>query len=101
MPVPRKKAENRARLGRYPKTALTEWEKNMIRPIFRELIEPKTKGVKKENLVRIIERLAIDECTIGKVPDVNPEQYSSLFTEWNSPAPDGLISWHIFAEGCN
>ena len=101
LPVPRKKAENRARLGRYPQTALTEWEKNMIRPIFRELVEPKTKGVKKENLVKIMERLATDECTIGKVPNVKPEQYESLFADWRSLTPDGLISWYVFTEGCN
>ena len=84
MPVPHKKAENRARLGMYPQAALTEWEKNLIRPIFREFLEPKTKGIKKEHLVTIMQRLENDECTIGKVPDVKPDQYESLFTDWQS-----------------
>ena len=48
-----------------------------------------------------MERLAIDECTIGKVPNVMPEQYESLFADWRSLTPDGLITWHVFAEGCN
>lgn len=47
LPVPSKKAENRARFGQNSVNALTEWEKNQIRPIFREYAEGK-KGVTKE-----------------------------------------------------
>ena len=50
LPVPRKKAENRAKFGKNSEDALTEWEKNQIRPIFRELSEGK-KGITKEHCV--------------------------------------------------
>ena len=99
LPVPSKKAENRARFGQNTENAVTEWEKNQIRPIFREYAESR-KGVDKENLVAMMGRLATDECIIGKIPNVAASAYESLFTNWVGNE-EGLISWHYFAEGCN
>ena len=48
----------------------------------------------------MMQRLAIDESIIGKVPNVRPDQYEQLFVNW-SVNEQGLISWHMFAEGCN
>ena len=100
IPVPRKKAENRARLGNYSEPVLSEWEKNKLRPIFREYIGRPKQGISKDNLVLMLGRLATDECIIGKVPNVHQNQYKELFKDWNTNE-DGLISWHMFAEGCN
>jgi hypothetical protein len=57
--VPSKKAENRARFGQNSENALTEWEKNQMRPVFRLYADGK-KGVTKENLVEMMSRLAED-----------------------------------------
>lgn len=100
LPVPSKKAENRARFGKNSENALTEWEKNAIRPVFREYYPAGKKGVNKDNLVRMMHRLAQDECVIGKIPQVNESEYEGLFASWDTNA-DGLISWHEFCEGCN
>lgn len=99
MPVPKAKAENRARFGKNSESALTEWEKNAIRPIFREYAAGR-KGIGKENLVDIMKRLATDECIIGKVPNVEEADYEGLFVNWKEN-DEGLITWHYFAEGSN
>ena len=74
--MPSKKAENRARFGKNSEDALTEWEKNQIRPIFRELLAGR-KGISKENCIEMMPRLAIDECTIAKVPNLTEDEYDS------------------------
>jgi len=56
--------------------------------------------VTKENLVSMMERLADDECIIGKIPNVSASEYEGLFTDWQLNV-DGVITWHYFAEGCN
>ena len=47
-----------------------------------------------------MERLATDECIIGKIPNVTADEYEGLFTNW-AENDDGVITWHYFAEGCN
>ena len=72
-----------------------------MRPIFREFAaEHNKKGVTKAELVQMMARLATDECIIGKIPNVEPDQYESLFANWQE-TDDGLITWHYFAEGSN
>ncbi len=101
MPVPSKKAENRAKFGKNSEDALTEWEKNQIRPIFRQYASSAGgKGITKEACVEMMGRLANDECIIGKVPNVSPDQYENCFEKWNFGS-EGNITWHFFAEGCN
>ena len=97
--MPSKKAENRARFGKNSEDALTEWEKNQIRPIFREYVAGR-KGVTKEDCVQMMPRLVTDECTIGKIPNVSPEEYENCFSQMHANE-EGLITWHFFAEGCN
>ena len=54
-----------------------------MRPIFREFAaEHNKKGVTKAELVQMMARLATDECIIGKIPNVQPDQYESLFESW-------------------
>ena len=100
LPVPSKKAENRARFGRNTENELTEWEKNSIRPMFRKMVVAGKKGVSKDNLVSIMQRLANDECVIGKIPDMEEAEYEGLFADWDLNS-DGLVSWSEFCEGCN
>ena len=78
---------------------MTEWEKNQIRPMFREYAAGR-KGVGKDNLVEMMHRLARDECTIGKMPAVSEPEYEGLFAAWDTNE-DQLVSWHEFCEGCN
>ena len=78
---------------------MTEWERNHLKTLFREYDETK-KGVTKENLVKIMERLAQDECVLGKVPNCEPESFPGLFEQWDSNE-DGLVSWVEFREGIN
>ena len=81
--MPSKKAENRARFGQNLESALTEWEKNQMRPVFREYAEEHgKKGVTKEQLVTLMARVATDECIIGKIPNVSADEYEGLFANW-------------------
>lgn len=45
-------------------------------------------------------RLAVDECTIGKIPAVTEAEYEGLFAAWNTNE-DEVVSWHEFCEGAN
>jgi hypothetical protein len=56
MPVPSKKAENKAKFGENSEIALVEWEKNQIKPLFKEYDKDK-KGVDHDTLVKIMGRL--------------------------------------------
>ena len=48
----------------------------------------------------MMERLATDECVIGKIPNVAPEDYEALFEKWDTNE-DNLVSWFEFREGLN
>jgi len=78
MPVPTKKAENKHAFGYNSEDALIEWEKNQIKPLFREFDKDK-KGISKESLVAIMKRLKQDECIIGKTPYCEESEFESLF----------------------
>mgnify|MGYP001026562283 CR=1 FL=1 len=78
MPVPTKKAENKDAFGHNSEDALIEWEKNQIKPLFREFDKDK-KGISKESLVAIMKRLKQDECIIGKTPYCEESEFESLF----------------------
>lgn len=97
--MPSKKAENRARFGKNSEDALTEWEKNQIRPIFRDLLQGR-KGISKEDCIAIMPMLANDDCVIGKVPNLREDEYDSQFEGWPFNE-EGLITWHFYAENCN
>ena len=62
--------------------ALIEWEKNQIKPLFKEFDKEK-KGIEKAQLVKIVERLKEDECIIGKIPYVAEENVEALFEAVN------------------
>ena len=54
-----------------------------MRPIFREYAEEHgKKGIKKEQCVALMGRIANDECIIGKIPNVSEDQYEGLFANW-------------------
>lgn len=56
MPVPNKKKENKEAFGMNSEVALTEWEKNQIKPLFREYDKDK-KGITKDQLLLVMGRL--------------------------------------------
>ena len=81
--MPTKKAQNKEGFGKNDETFLVEWEKNQIKPLFKEFDKEK-KGVNKEGLHEIITRLHKDECIIGKVPNecaIAEGELEALFTE--------------------
>lgn len=97
MPVPTKKAANKEGFGKNTEVALVEWEKNQIKPLYKEYDKDK-KGITKENLIEIMQKLAKDECIIGKVPAENqiPEDYfDELFTK---ESENGPVTWEYFRE---
>jgi len=99
LPVPTKKEENRNKFGQNTEIALVEWEKNQIKPLFKEFDTDK-KGIDKDKFAQIMERLSSDECIIGKVPRVEPEECDSIFEKWDTNT-DGVLTWEEFREGAN
>ena len=99
LPEPSSKKLNKEKLGKDTEDELTEWERNLVKDLFREY-DTEKKGVNKENLVEIMGRLAEDECVLGKVPDVEPSGFEALFEKWDFNE-DGLVSWVEFREGLN
>ena len=57
------------KFGQNTEVALVEWEKNQIKPLFREFDDTK-KGIDKDKFAQVMERLGTDECIIGKIPHV-------------------------------
>ena len=46
---------------------MDEWEKNQVKRMFRDHDKDKT-GLTKEDLKKLMRKLASDDCIIGKVP---------------------------------
>jgi len=99
IPIPTKKLENKMKFGQNTEDELVEWEKNQVKPLYREF-DTEKKGVTKEELCEIMKRLATDECIIGKVPNVDESEYAGLFEKWDTNE-DGKVSWEEFREGMN
>jgi hypothetical protein len=99
IPVPTKKLENKLKFGENTELRLIEWEKNQVKPLFREYDKDK-KGIQKEKLIEIMSRLAADECIIGKVPNVEAEVYEQQFTDLKLTAT-GAVTWEVFREALN
>jgi len=76
IPVPTKKAENKDKFGvGNCEDKLDEWEKNQVKRLFRvEFDKDKTGISSKEEIRRILGKLANDECIIGKVPYLSEEE---------------------------
>ena len=51
------------------------------------------KGVSKEKLIEMMEKLLKDECIIGKIPNLTENECSMLFDAWET-SEDGLITWY-------
>ena len=95
MPVPNKKQENKESFGKNSEATLIEWEKNQIKPIYREYDKDK-KGIAKDQLVTIMGRLQKDEAIIGKVPFITDNNYESCFENWPEK-----VTWEHFRNNCN
>ena len=77
MPQPTYKLANKAKFGRNVEDELNEWERNLVKGLFDKYLEGR-KGVAVSDLIKIMERLAEDECVLGKVPNCDPEDYPGL-----------------------
>lgn len=99
IPVPTKKLENKLKFGQNTEDSLVEWEKNQVKPLFREFDKEK-KGIQKTKLIDIMARLLTDECCIGKIPNCQESEFEGFFKEWQ-PNQAGLITWEMFREGMN
>ena len=100
MPVPTKKAENKANFGMNTELKLIEWEKNQIKPFFQALETDKTGkgGLPKEHLLELLEKLKEDECIIGKEPDMNQIEEGFFETLFEEQTKDGPCKWIHFRE---
>jgi len=78
IPTPSMKQQNKDNFGQNVEDKLVEWEKNQIKDLFKKFDADK-KGVTKENLVEILKSLMKDECIIGKVPNLQPEEVSLFY----------------------
>ena len=78
---------------------MNEWERNLVKGLFDKFLEGR-KGVSVSDLVKIMERLAEDECVLGKVPNCDPEDYPGLMQKWDKNE-DTLVSWLEFRNGLN
>ena len=95
MPVPNKKKENKDAFGQNSEAALIEWEKNQIKPLYREYDKDK-KGITRDQLKTIMSRLQKDEAIIGKVPFVAENNYETCFEGWPEKT-----TWEHFRNNCN
>ena len=77
IPTPSMKQQNKDSFGQNVEDSLVEWEKNQIKDLFIKF-DTEKKGISKENLVSILKSLMDDECIIGKVPNLQPEEVSIL-----------------------
>ena len=77
IPVPTKKQLNKDKFGQNTEDRLDEWEKNQVKRMFREYDKDKT-GLTKEDLKKLMRRLAQDDCIIGKVPFLSDAEVSLI-----------------------
>jgi len=100
LPVPSYKQSNKDHFGQNGEDQLVEWEKNQVNEVFikyhteftgnvlnnekpPKLVPKVMKGVLKEDLMEIMKALMTDECIIGKLPNLQPEEANStLFDAW-------------------
>jgi hypothetical protein len=75
IPVPTKKAENKDKFGvGNREDRLDEWEKNQVKKLFRaEFDKDKTGIASRDEIKRLLGKLANDDCIIGKVPNATEE----------------------------
>lgn len=78
---------------------LVEWEKNQIKPLFKEFDSDK-KGITFDQLKKVFERLGKDECIIGKIPDMHMDEVQSFWDRYDVNK-DNLLTWEEFREGIN
>lgn len=99
IPVPSKKQENKDKFGQNTEDKLVEWEKNQIKDLWFS-IDKEKKGLRKEDLVKIMGALMKDQCIIGKVPNLLESEIEGLFDAW--PISDEkLCQYTFFREGLN
>ena len=48
----------------------------------------------------MMDRISTDECIIGKVPQLMPNEFEDIFDQWDKNT-DGKLTWEEFREGCN
>ena len=54
---------------------MDEWEKNQVKKLYREYDKDKN-GLQKDELKKLMMKLASDDCIIGKVPALNDHEVS-------------------------
>lgn len=77
MPEPTKKKENKDNFGQNTEDKLVEWEKNQVKEIFAKYDTDKG-GITKDKLILIMNSLMKDECIIGKVPNLQVDEVSTI-----------------------
>ena len=113
IPVPTKKQENKDKFGGGNREdRLDEWEKNQVKRLFRAEFDKDKGGIaSREEIRRLLGKLANDECIIGKVPLLNEDQVILLvnlsylqmqeMSESWELNKDGKLTWFDFRDQLN
>lgn len=103
IPVPTKKAENKDKFGvGNREDRLDEWEKNQVKRLFRAEFDKDKAGIaSREEIRRLLTKLANDECVIGKVPNASEEDLNRLAEGWELSKDTGKVSWFEFRDQLN
>jgi hypothetical protein len=103
VPVPTKKAENKDKFGvGNREDRLDEWEKNQVKRLFRaEFDKDKTGIASRDEIKRLLGKLANDECIIGKIPNYKESELASLAESWELNKDTGKVTWFEFRDQLN
>jgi hypothetical protein len=103
IPVPTKKQENKDKFGfGNREEVLDEWEKNMIKKVFRAEFDKDKQGIQsKDELKRLMTKLLNDDCIIGKVPAISEAEAFIIADEWTFAAANGRLTWFEFRDALN
>lgn len=101
--MPTKKAENKEKFGGGNREdCLDEWEKNQVKRLFRQEFDKDKTGIaSREEIKRLLGRLAEDGCIIGKVPDLSEEEMSEIADSWEIKEGGGKVTWFEFRDALN
>ena len=103
IPVPTKKQENKDKFGvGNREEVLDEWEKNMIKKVFRAEFDKDKQGIQsKDEVKRLMTKLLNDDCIIGKIPHLTEVEAHALVDSWTFAGPNAKLTWFEFRDALN
>lgn len=99
-PTAHKVLENKEKFGQDVENRVTEWEKNIIKRLFKVYDVDKSGFLDISELKKLMKDLVDDKGIMGKVPKLSEEEIETLFDDWDKNK-DNKISWEEFRNGLN